>query len=538
MDLLQQFCRHCAAERLVQPPDRLLLAVSGGLDSCVLLDLFCRLREDPGFIFVNSEGKAELQLAVGHVNHQLRGSESDADEDFVKTLAQKANLPFYSQRIDVRIYARAHKLSLETAGRELRYQALEKFRENWQARAIVVAHTLDDQAETILDHILRGCGLKGLSGMTARTDIQIENLQIENERESKAVAAFTGVDLSSNAQPLKGRLQTKILRPLLPFSRAQLEAYARFRPLRWREDRTNTDMQFRRNRLRQELLPLLKTRFNPKIAESLQRLANIAAASENYFQAEAEACLSRTGGIIKELQSDKIILDLEQFWKYYDIIQYYIIRAVIRRLRCEPVEPTFSETTRILEVLQKKHKANRNNKKPTTHKRYIWHKQIEVLVDRDDVVFQRQKDSDKEKAKKFQISVAVGERCEIPGTTSAIVVEKKMLPGDWRQLVNSHSQFVDAAKVQGELRVRFPQPGDRFVPLRTIDHAESGGTKKLSDFFTDLKVPLHRRRATPILEADHIIWVCGYRLDNRFKITAATRAVLHLQLFAEQPLTM
>jgi tRNA(Ile)-lysidine synthase len=489
MDLLHQFRRYCAAEQLAQPGDRLLLAVSGGVDSRVLLDLFCQLRED-----------LHLQLAIGHVNHQLRGSESDEDEAFVKTLAQAAGLTFYSERVEVSTYARTHKLSLEAAARELRYQALENFRESWQARAIVTAHTLDDQAETVLDHILRGCGLAGLAGMAAQADFYLST-------------------------------SSKILRPLLPFSREQLEGYAKVRWLQWREDRTNTETRFRRNRLRHELLPLLKTRFNPQIAGSLQRLAAIAASAENYFQAEAETCLQK---IVKDQQSDKIILDLELFWKYFPIIQRYVIRAAIRRLVGEPVELTFAETARMLALLQGADKTDLNNHKPAAGKRYIWRKQVEVRVDHDGAVFEKQKENGKKKKPSaVVVPVTIGKRCEIPGTNLALLVERKELPVDWRRQVDANSQFVDAEKVRGELRVRFPQPGDRFVPLRANDGAAAeGGSKKLSDFFTDLKVPRHRRRTTPILAGDHIIWICGYRIDNRCKITPATRSVLHLQLFS------
>jgi len=509
MDILHQFHQHCADKQLVQPQDRLLLAVSGGVDSCVMLDLFQQLRE-------------QWQLAVAHVNHQLRGSESDDDENFVKTLAEKSGLPFFSQRIETSTYARDHKLSLETAGRELRYQALENFRESWQGRAVVTAHTRDDQVETILDHILRGCGLAGLAGMAAESELCLRGVAdiFENDKNS----ARQNAALSSEDRPLKGQLRTKILRPLLPFSRAQIEEYAKSRQLQWREDRTNTDTQFRRNRIRHELLPLLKARFNPQIAQSLEHLSNIAVSAENYLQAEAAARLPE---IIKERQSDKIILDLELFWKYFPIIQRYVIRALLQELLRQPAEPSFAETARLLALLQQPPAG-----KVVAGKRYIWRQQIDVRVDHDDAVFEKQKaKSKRQKANNFSVPVRMGERCEIAGTEFAILIERKELPRDWREQVNANSQFVDAEKVSGELCVRFPRPGDRFVPLRAKDGAGlEGGAKKLSDFFTDLKVPLHRRQSVPVLEGEAIIWICGYRLDNRFKIMPATRSVLHLQL--------
>ena len=513
MELLEKFFQHCAAAQLVQPNDRLLLAVSGGIDSRVLLDLFGRLKNEWA-----------LQLAIAHVNHQLRGSESDGDEKFVRALAQDAGLPFYAERVDVLAHAREHKRSLETAARELRYPALEKCRQAWQARAIVTAHTQDDQTETILAHLLRGCGLAGLTGMSAESELDLETVTI-SERDknfSQPDAVFF-----SEARPLKGQRRTRVLRPLLPFARAEIEAYAKFRRLQWRDDHTNRDTKFRRNRLRKELLPLIKTRFNPQIARSLEHLSHIAVAAEKYLQAEAAARLPE---VIKERHSGKIILDLELFWKYFPIIQRYVIRAVMQELLRQPVEPSFAETARLLDLLQPPPAG-----KKSTGKRYVWRQQVLVSVDHDGAVFRKQTAKSKEqKANIFSAPVAVGEPCEIAGTEFIILVERKELPRDWREQVNANSQFVYAAKVEGELRVRYLQRSDGFVPIGPAETAGLGsGSKTVSDFFTDLKVPQHRRRTTPILAAAAIIWVCGYRLDDRFKITPATRTVLHLQLLPQ-----
>jgi len=502
MEFFQRFRQHCAAQQLAQPGDRLLLAVSGGLDSRVLLDLFLQLQLE-----------LQLELAIGHVNHQLRGAESDADEAFVRALAEASGAPFFSQRVDVPAYAREHKLSLETAARELRYQALEHFRESWQARAIVTAHTLDDQAETILDHLMRGCGLAGLSGMAALAEVHAGNFLPTHEQ---SVAMPKDAEGSPNTLPLKGLLQKKLLRPLLPFSRAELETYAHSQNLQWREDRSNIDPQFRRNRIRHELLPLIKTRFNPQILRSLERLARIAADAETYVQAEVATLLPR---LIKERKSGKIILDLELFWKYFPIIRQKAIRAILRMIDAASGEPTFSDIDRILALIQ--------NTAPAKGKRFIWRNRVEVFVDHAGLVLQRRQ----EKAEPTCASVTIGQPCKIPGTTSTLFVEQKDLPPDWRQQINAASQFVDAEKVRGPLIVRFMQPGDRFIPIRTNAAGdEVAGSKKLSDFFIDLRVPRHRRQNVPILEGGNIIWVCGYRLDNRYKVTPATRTVLHLQI--------
>jgi tRNA(Ile)-lysidine synthase len=410
---------------------------------------------------------------------------------------------------------------------------------------------LDDQAETVLDHLLRGCGLAGLAGMVAETDIILHEASINYVSPVGAFEQQEKLTLpkavpASSAGPLKGKRQTKILRPLLRFSKAQLEDYARRRDLRWREDSSNLELKFRRNRIRYELLPLLKSRFNPQITNALERLASIAASADYYLHAEAEARLAE---IVKEKQPDKIILDIEQFWKYFPIIRFYVVRSVLRTLLGKEVEPTFLEISRMLALMRpsghEKPAGGMKPRRPVTGKRYVWRQQVEVSIDHDGAVFQRLELEGEERgavseerklasrftlcASRLMLPVTIGHPCLIPNSGMALLAERKALSPDWRRQVSDHSQFVDAEKVQGSLRVRFPQPGDRFSPLRGGD--DPAGSKKLSDFFTDLKVPFHRRHLTPVLECDSgIVWVCGYRIGNRFKITPATQTVLHLQL--------
>ncbi len=465
-NFIELFKRHCEKDHLIARGGRLLLAVSGGVDSRVLLDLFAAL-----------QAEWELTLVVGHVHHQLRGIEAEADAAFVEQLARDYRLIFLMQKIEVRQYAAAHRLSLEAAGRKLRYRALNDMRQQAACQAIVTAHTSDDQAETILAHLMRGSGLSGLCGMPAKRVFS----------QGPAV----------------------ILRPLLPFSRRQMLTYAAQKNLQWREDASNIDVSLRRNRIRHELLPLLKTRFNPGIVRSLQRLAVISAEIDHLLQQQAEDALQT---VIKARKPAKIVLDLQQFWKYFRPIQAYVVRRVMQQVTASRSQLTFQETDRILSMLAPAHEHHRT-------KHYLWRQMVDIAVAQTEVAFSRLRPALPTRV------LTIGKRCPVPEAGIAITVVHREQPPDWRETITANSQWADAQAVRGNLRVRFPRPGDRFQPLGMT------AFKKLSDFLIDSKVPSHERKQIPLLECDDgIIWVCGYRLDERFKIKPTTREALHLQI--------
>lgn len=216
-----------------------VVAVSGGADSVALLRSLAALSKP---------------LIVGHVNHQLRGSESDADEQFVRELARSLGLPFHSTRVNI-----PRDTNLEAAARNLRYEWLQQVAVESSATWIATGHTADDQAETVLHRLIRGTGIQGLRGIARSQELQ------------------------------PGML---LIRPLLETSREQIIAYLQSLPQDWREDRTNEDRTFTRNRIRHELLPLLRT-FNPAISEVLIHLADQAATIHEERQGPAQELLER-----------------------------------------------------------------------------------------------------------------------------------------------------------------------------------------------------------------------------------------------------
>lgn len=469
-NLLARFRRHLQTQVFIQRGEKLLLAISGGLDSRVLLDLFLR-----------TQSEWDWQLLIGHVQHQLRGDEAEGDETFVAELARSHGLPFYCKRLTVQTFAQEKKLSLETARRELRYKALAEMCAECGATVIVTAHTQDDQAETILAHILRGSGLRGLRGMQARS-----------------VISETKFD---------------VLRPLLSFPRPAILAYAQARALKWREDSSNTDVRFRRNRVRHELLPLLRERFNPRINASLIRLASIAGESEAQLQANArqafvEALLAEEMG--------KIILDLLRFRNYFRAVQAYVIRAVLERVTSTSIVLTFEETEQILSFLN----PTQNQLLAFPRRRYLWRSEVEIYTEKTGVVFSKIQPTPQPQF------LEIGQRCVLHDAGLAITITPVANDAFGRGCSHADLQFIDAGTITGRLRVRFPQAGDRFMPL-----GMSGLKKKLSDFFIDEKVPLARRAHMPLITCEAgIVWICGYRLDERFKITPRTQNILQLQV--------
>jgi tRNA(Ile)-lysidine synthase len=262
-ELAERVLGHIQREELLRAGDRVGVAVSGGIDSVALLRLLIKLRHELGIV-----------LSVVHFNHQLRRAESDADQEFVAGLARDHGLEFYSASGDVAQLAAEEHSGVEAAARELRYGFFKKLLGSNDSsetigsspevvNKIATGHTLDDQAETVLMRLIRGTGLKGLGGIYPRIVVEHED----------------------------GESHGEIVRPLLGLRRRELEKYLADLRQPWREDSTNADAKFTRNRVRSLVLPLLEREFNPAVVESFSELAEIARDEEDYWQNEISGWL-------------------------------------------------------------------------------------------------------------------------------------------------------------------------------------------------------------------------------------------------------
>jgi tRNA(Ile)-lysidine synthase len=271
-ELPERVLRHVRREELLRAGDRVGVAVSGGVDSIPLLRLLIELRHELGIV-----------LSVVHFNHKLRGAESDADQEFVANLAREHGLEFYNDSGDVAQFAAEEHSGVEAAARELRYGFFrgllgEGEGTEVELNKLVTAHTLDDQAETVLMRLIRGTGLRGLGGIYPRILVEHEHDEHENEDG-----------------------HGEIVRPLLGIRRHQLEKYLADLKQSWREDSTNADSKFTRNRMRKLVLPVLEREFNPAVVENFADLAEIARDEEDYWDNEISGWL---GTVVQWSQPD------------------------------------------------------------------------------------------------------------------------------------------------------------------------------------------------------------------------------------------
>lgn len=298
---------------LFHPGQRIAVAVSGGADSVALL---LRLIEE--------RVKLDITLSVVHVNHGIRGSASDDDATFVAGLAAAHALPFHLHRVDAPASAVSQRETLEEAARNLRYAFFKQLLSEGKAAALVTAHTLDDQAETVLHKLLRGAWTEGLSGI----------------------------------HPVLAAESTTILRPFLESTHAINEAWLTAAQQPWREDETNQDMAYTRNRIRHQLLPLLRT-FNPRITDQLARLATISADEEAYWQRELERLLpplllpgkpTRGGGRSTSThpEEEALAMEKERLRGLHPAVARRVVRAAARRLGSNL---GFEHTERVLALL-------------------------------------------------------------------------------------------------------------------------------------------------------------------------------------------
>jgi tRNA(Ile)-lysidine synthase len=255
---------------LLRAGERVGIAVSGGADSVALLRIALEIREELGIV-----------LSLAHFNHKIRGAESDHDEQFVRQLAAQHALSFHSASGDAKTHAKSNKLSLETSARRLRYEFFKRLLSSDDVSRIATAHTLDDQAETVLLKLVRGAGTRGLAGIYPRVSVQHSAINTQ---------------------------QSAIVRPLLATRRLEVEAYLQEIKQNWREDASNRDLQHTRNRIRHDVLPRLEEALNPRVRETLAEAAEIARAEEEFWSERVNRILGESWR--KEEQGGRLRLDL------------------------------------------------------------------------------------------------------------------------------------------------------------------------------------------------------------------------------------
>jgi tRNA(Ile)-lysidine synthase len=443
-----------------------LAAVSGGSDSVALLHLLSELQEEGDLAVVG----------VAHLNHQLRGEAAEADERFCRDLAASRSLPFVVESIDVASAARERRMSIEQAGRCVRYEFLDRAAAALGARRIAVGHTRDDQAETFLLRLVRGAGPTGLAGIHPRAGI--------------------------------------VVRPLLDVGRDELRAYLSDRAIGFREDASNLDVAVPRNRVRHELLPLLRERFSPAIVEALGREAEIAREDAEYL----DQIVTRAESDVVRRTADGLVLEVELLRACPRALARRIVRRAMEQEAPERFVG-FEAVEAVLQLAAGPVQAARQLDAPGQHVERCG--DTIVLRSRN----RRALAGGAQPAAPFSYPLAVPGEVTLPEAACRISAE--LAPSVEGGLGGTCDlAVVSATELAVPLTVRSRQDGDAFRPLGL------GGRKKLQDFFVDRKVRRTERDRVPLVvdRQDRIVWVAGYALGEEFRVTDPGRAVVILKM--------
>lgn len=440
--MIEAFKNHIYTQLSFLIKHKLLIACSGGLDSVVLAHLCHELK---------------LNIALAHCNFNLRGSESDGDETFVFDLADRLELEAFLEHFDTEAYAKSEKISIQMAARELRYDWFFNLAENLDFDYILTAHHADDNLETFLINLTRGTGLNGLTGIPEIND--------------------------------------RIVRPLLPFSRDDLEAYAKAHKIKWREDSSNASDKYLRNKLRHDVIPMLKD-INPDLLQNFIKTLSHLNDTADIVDESVNAVAKRA---IVDLDDQHLKLKISEFKKVnnskaylYELLKDYGFTEwndVVNLLDAQSGKQVFSETHRLIK-----------------DREYLILTEMHTTV----------------------IQVASEASRDIEQTDNMVHTPIGNLTFEDVNEMSKPSKttlFVDKDQLEFPLRLRQWEEGDIFYPQGMK------GKKKLSKYFKDEKLSLiDKEHIWLLISGDKIVWVLGMRGDERFKVKENTTTILKITL--------
>ena len=432
--MIEEFKKFIADNKMIGPGERILLAVSGGIDSMVMAHLFL---------------KNEFEIGIAHCNFSLRGRESDKDEELVGLFAETNKIPFYNTRFDTKSYAVKNRISIQMAARDLRYKWFSELKADNGYASIAVAHNLNDNIETLLINLTRGTGLAGLAGMKP----------VNND----------------------------IIRPLLFATRQDIQNYCDKYEVSFREDRSNADTKYIRNKIRHLVVPVLK-----EINSSIETTLNETAERFSGFNEIVSEYIARLREQISEEQENLVTFNVI-------LLKKHLHNKVVIFELFRPYGITNPLITDLIKVIE----GNTGGQIITESHRIIKNRN-EIIVSSEEIV----------KETTYTIS-GTEEFCEFPGISSARnvkITDTYEIPSD------PHIACIDSQKIAFPLTIRKWRAGDYFYPLGMKQK------KKLSDYFVDNKYSMFDKENIFILESEgQIVWLIGDRIDDRFKITPETK---------------
>ena len=451
--------------------DRILLAVSGGADSIALVHVLVALK---------AQGWLEPDFVCAHINHQLRGPASDADERFVVEQANQLQVPVVARAVEVRGYAQAHRLSIETAARQLRLTNLGAMARGHGCTWVGTGHQKNDNAETVLHRLLRGTGFRGLAGI----------------------------------RPMRWVGDLRLASPLLCVTRREIVQYLETRDLRWREDQTNADTAYTRNYLRHNLLPFLQQEAQGCLTEELSALAASAQRLHDRVERGAEEAWPR----VVEHGEGRIVIHAPGLAALPEIVAVELIRRMLVSMAIGEGDLAQAHYRSILQ-LARRNVGGKSVPLPSGSLAQREGEQIVLSTPRPTgtVVLAA--------ASPAPTVLQVPGKIQFAGRE----IEARILPRaelDAARIEGDRSRFVeylDIDRVEQPLVVRTRRPGDRFQPLGMT------GEKKIGQFLTTAKVSRDLREQILIFaDRERIVWVCPIRMSEQVKVTESTQRILQL----------
>lgn len=431
---------------LIDTGDKILIALSGGPDSVMALHFLNKYKR-----------KYKIEITALHFNHKLRGKEADKDEEFCVELCGDLNVPFYSIELNVKSFAKQNKYSIEEAARILRYKYLQEISEEFKCTKIVTAHNQSDNTETILLNLFSGTGFSGLTGI-----------------------------------PIQ---RSNIIRPLLCLTKEEIRDYLKKNSLAFRIDRSNITGKYKRNLLRNKIIPLIQIEINPSIDNALFRSTKT-----------LEDFLTTINSLVDEIISKKIRISKGTIFIKSAIVNNYsdgILGEVFKKV----LKETFFHEFDYNDLIKLKSLICKQKGKVIVLSKFL------VAVREQSGIRIKYTGVEKE----YNVIIKPGERVKYFERTIGV----DLYEGDMKFFgKNRNTEYITGNNLDDIFILRTWKSGDKFIPLGMKEF------KKISDFLTDLKIPSSDRRNFPVLlSGNNIVWVPGLRIDDRYKITSKTKKV-------------
>lgn len=443
MNSLEKFKNFIEENNLIDKGDTIVSAVSGGSDSVFMLEMLLAIKDE-----------YKLKIIVSHVNHGLRGAEAQRDEDFVKKLAEKNGLIYEVEHIDMAGYAREHSLTCEEAGRKLRYLFFEEIKEKYKADKVAIAHNENDVAETTFLNIFRGTGLDGLESIPLRRDFYI--------------------------------------RPILCFEKTEILDFLKENNIHYVDDSTNFTNDYKRNMIRNEVIPFIKKNFNENIVSSMSRLASIAKENNLYLE---DIINDKYINIVKSNTIDR---------ESFNELNHYEKTLVLRKFLRENLNYLNNISKDNIEDMINLISLDSGKKYDIDGKHYL-------VNDFDKTIFKKLDIN--ELSEEISLDFKLDKVYNIYGSKFKFVLSDKILS----------KKYLDYDLLKGKLSLRNRRSGDRFNPFGMK------GSKKIKDYFVDKKVSSDdRSKVLFLMNGDEIAYVVGYDIADKYRASSKTKNYLNV----------